>query len=717
MRTEELIKSQQQLKKSIDNNSNKLLETSLVYKRSTKKLGDISLEYADKISLDFTKNIASLGFSIEGAGLSLAARLTQAFKNQKDDITGEKKPSLLKEFIRTKEKSKMINDLVSNFMLKLGIVEKQLQKIPDIINFEDELMKMNRSLGISGERSKLFLDNIVDVSNVAAKMNVGINDLVKMQTKYNDIMGTSVALRESDLFFLSEMSQVAGQTVESVAEMTANMRLFGYNGDVAHRTIADLVDLSDKYTVNAKLVTEDFIKNFEKAQEFKFKDGVEGLAKMVADSKFMKINVTDTFESAKGFRTLEGSFEKVAKLQLLGGEFSKADPFRLMHLARTNVPEFQKQIMGMFGDIGKLNEVTGEIEFSALDLDRLSQAQQLVGGQVGDIQKMITQQRRLEIIQSKNNSLTENQAKMIANLATFDEKGITIQTKSGEIKKLEELNNKNFKLLLDDNLDESSKKLGDRVLGSQSLKEFSEVTDKFNLAYASTSTKVIEGFKQFANDINDGIFNKLKDLGFSERDANIRARAISQEALINEAATITERIGNTDKAILEGLNILSSLYYQENNKESSTTLGEAIDKVKNLVNDSSENILNLFSSAMDSDMRKMELNSDNIKLLAEKLGDNEELVNKINTMTKQTPKKPDTTSDISEGLVKQQNDVLEKINKSISEKLPEVIKEAMTTMSSNIAFDPLTLNINVQGDIIKISKEVVRVNPKLKNSG
>jgi hypothetical protein len=154
----------------------------------------------------------------------------------------------------------------------------------------------------------------------------------------------------------------------------------------------------------------------------------------------MKIDINSSLNSADTFRTLEGSISSMAKLQTLGGQFAKNNPFELGFLARNDVAGFQKQMNSMLAGTSSLNKMTGEISTSALNMDILREVASATGQ---DFNNLLTQSKQLaktQIVGDKLFNFKQEDKDLITNMATFNKtKGVwTVQIgdKSVDVSKI-----------------------------------------------------------------------------------------------------------------------------------------------------------------------------------------------------------------------------------------------------------------------------------------
>ena len=147
---------------------------------------------------------------------------------------------------------------------------------------------------------------------------------------------------------------------------------------------------------------------------------------MILMAKHLGQNVDEIFDVASRARNLESAMEMAAQLQLAGGSFANIDPMSLMASARKGPAELQKILAQMGSDIGKFNKETGEMDFGAVDIDRLNLVATATGLSVDSLQKQIAQtnkdaQKIAKIPAGMFNGLTDEERMFL--LKSLDKNG------------------------------------------------------------------------------------------------------------------------------------------------------------------------------------------------------------------------------------------------------------------------------------------------------
>ena len=296
----------------------------------------------------------------------------------------------------------------------------------DYLMSSDKAIKsMSLNLGLSVGASAEFRQNIYDSSTYAASLGVSIDDLVKAQNEFVNITGTAGILTESMLKDISAISAGTGMGVESAAKLAANFETIGISAGQTAEFVTNAMNSGNKLGLSGTKTINILLSNFDKLQKYRFQGGVEAFQKMAEFSMQQRMNMDETFKSIDKFRTIEGTIEASAQLFALGGKFANVDPFEMGFLARNKPEEFAKKINKMTEGLAVFNKETGELQVSAVDMDRLRAASDITGQSV---ENLVEQAQRLTLQKNIGKNLIgldEKDRAVVANLAKFDKSSKT----------------------------------------------------------------------------------------------------------------------------------------------------------------------------------------------------------------------------------------------------------------------------------------------------
>lgn len=239
------------------------------------------------------------------------------------------------------------------------------------IEFDGQVKKFNLSLGVSGERARLMREEMRGAVEIAHLYGAGIADIIEMQQKMAEITGFAKMYNEKDIANMVAMSKGTSLNNQEIGELTGRLELLGYTVDQSRNLVQRSVNEFSKLGLNSSKILRNLAQNIDKLDKYRFNNGVEGLKNLLKYSEQFKLSLDSTLNATEKFNNLEGLLENGAKLMVLGGEFSKIDPFRLSFLARNKPDEFNKELAKLNKGIAVFNKETGQFDVSAIDMDRL----------------------------------------------------------------------------------------------------------------------------------------------------------------------------------------------------------------------------------------------------------------------------------------------------------------------------------------------------------
>jgi len=249
-----------------------------------------------------------------------------------------------------------------------GLFEQSLQVIQDEVTLRNTL---NAQIGISGELSRGYRDNINDARDGAAGMAYSFRELSTLAIDLNEQTGKFGTVNEK---VLEGMAVTSRAFLGDLSKMGPLIREFELVGIGAEKTLDNINEAGKKSLslgLNARATTEGLSKNLNRLNEFGFQNGVQGLASMVRKSIEFKINMDETFRLAEKVMSPEGAIDLAANLQVLGGAIgSLNDPYQMMYMATNNIEGLQDAIIGAAESLVTYNSEQGKFEISGVNLRR-----------------------------------------------------------------------------------------------------------------------------------------------------------------------------------------------------------------------------------------------------------------------------------------------------------------------------------------------------------
>jgi hypothetical protein len=277
---------------------------------------------------------------------------------------------------------------------------------------------------------------VLTLDNAASEM---LKKFGQGQAMSDLLRGRNVVLSEKTTKDLYATMKVTGQ---SVKDIVAGMADAGIGAGRATSEMLKVVNVARESGVNAQAVSGAVIKNMEALNKFNFAGGVEGLAKMAAQSTALRVDMGKTLELADRLFDPEKAIDLAASMQRLGvSQSSLLDPLKLMDLAQNDPAELQNQIAQMSKQFVQLGK-DGHFEIMPGAKRQLREISSAMGISYNDITKMALGSADLDKKMKEISfpSATEDQKKMIANMAEMGAGGTyEIKTAAGETKDVSKL--------------------------------------------------------------------------------------------------------------------------------------------------------------------------------------------------------------------------------------------------------------------------------------
>lgn len=285
----------------------------------------------------------------------------------------------------------------------------------------------SKNVGLGAAGMQNLLSETIRFSNqaqIGIKYNKSLEEMIKLQQEYTNAVGRNIGLTDNYKESLAAMSAVMGD--QKTADIAGKLENFGINPEETGRRIGKMFSDASKKGIAFSKYSETFANNIKMAQNYTFANGVKGVASMAEKATKLKLEMQSVAQFAEKVNTVEGAITTGAKLQVLGGSFTQfADPLQMLYEGTSDAEGLQDRIINMFGDLGRFNKLTGEVEVSAFDRQRIRAAGEAIGVNSTELMDMIhAKGKRNEIAnQMRGLGYSADLQELIMNTATFDDSG------------------------------------------------------------------------------------------------------------------------------------------------------------------------------------------------------------------------------------------------------------------------------------------------------
>jgi hypothetical protein len=329
---------------------------------------------------------------------------------------------------------------------------------PNVVQRTMQLQQLSYELvRESMGQTKIFgeeiMANIANASFESAQYGLTLDDHFETQKSINEVMQRNTMLTEEESIQMGLLARNAGLTNAEIAEMVGGFDSIGVGMQDALDKISGLEKQARTYGLNVGQFMKNIAGNVKLLSGYNFKNGVEGLSKMVARAQSLRMDINDSVKLSADLLSPEKAIETAAGFQMLGGAIGDlGDPFKLLHMAQNDVGGLQDAIIGMAESAVVFNEKTGEFDIPVTEMYRLREAARLTGMEYTELASTAIKsaERTTKVDMMEGLGFTEEQKEMLANLSDLDQGKVTFdipgfekitdfsEISEGQLKKLED---------------------------------------------------------------------------------------------------------------------------------------------------------------------------------------------------------------------------------------------------------------------------------------
>lgn len=305
-------------------------------------------------------------------------------------------------------------------------------------------------MGLMGKQSDTLGENIRQAALDTNDIGIGMEQLAKMQSSYNEEMGRTVQLTNQGLKSMAAMAAASGLGEEGAAKMAADMDAQGLSAEATKDYLEQSMNDSHKMGLNASKVIKNIAGNMKMLNKFNFKGGAKGLATMAKTTTKLGVDMNFVGSMAEKLFDIEGAVDMSAQLQVLGGAWAQlADPFKLMYLATNDMAGLTEEVGKAAEASVTFNKATGEMSISSAKMRELRVVAQATGLSLEEVAEAGKKARKFtEMKKQMNVSIPDDLKEFIANTGEIKDGKATINI-GGDPKLLKTLSKADIKILRD----------------------------------------------------------------------------------------------------------------------------------------------------------------------------------------------------------------------------------------------------------------------------
>lgn len=423
------------------------------------------------------------------------------------------------------------------------------------ISMADNAKSLQRSMGGVAIDSEKYANSLIESYKNTVKIGAEFKDITGTIQGLAESMGRMVRPSEQTIQNMVELSVATGMGAGEIGKMTGEITRFGGSQVQATDKMHDLAVEARKVGLDAKSFLTQVNANMKSLNGFGFKNGINGMKNMVKQAMLLRTSVEKIGAAALQSKVLdpEGAMEVAASFQMLGGAVGAlGDPFKLLHMAQSDMAGLQNEIINSTKSAFKFNKETGGFEASTQDMYRLREQATLMGKSLEDMMELGREGAKMDFLKEKFNigELPDETQQLVAGLAEIGKDGkvsidipgfgrleadsaeqLSVQLKNGETQKA-----------LQDYQTKAAQTEKDIAISQLTITE-TQAKDVNIIKSAMLTQMGEQSREQFLKDIKEGneaASNKLVDASeTSAKNINtaVSGAATAQKNLINSIPT------------------------------------------------------------------------------------------------------------------------------------------------------------------------------------
>lgn len=250
------------------------------------------------------------------------------------------------------------------------------------------LEKINIKAGLTGKISEAYRESIRNAQPYLLRLGIGYEDLAASAAKLVDQTGKFI-LRNSESFErMGEVSKAYIGDMDTLVGMFPEFERIGVGAVDATEKISEAGRKSLSLGLQSKKTVEELSKNVGKLNEYGFKNGIDGLTRMVQKATEFRMSMENVYSIAEKVINPEGAIELSANLQVLGGAIGDFnDPLKLMYMATNNVEGLQDALIGAASSLTTYNTEQKRFEITGVNIRRAREMATQLGITYQDLSK------------------------------------------------------------------------------------------------------------------------------------------------------------------------------------------------------------------------------------------------------------------------------------------------------------------------------------------
>lgn len=246
--------------------------------------------------------------------------------------------------------------------------------------------KINSETTLTGELSKALISDLQDANREAIRYGYTIENIADVYTTLVSNTGKLALINKDTIAGIMPVARSLNMTMAEFTSVATDFEKTGIGLDSTTKFLDQLVPKTISLGLSSAKIANDLKTNIGKLNEYGFKNGVDGLTRMVQKSNEFRMSMDSVFSVANKVFSPESAIDLTANLQVLGGAIGAFnDPLKLMYMATNNVEGLQDALIGAAEGLATYNQQQGRFEVTGVNLRRAKEMADQFGISMGEL--------------------------------------------------------------------------------------------------------------------------------------------------------------------------------------------------------------------------------------------------------------------------------------------------------------------------------------------
>lgn len=269
--------------------------------------------------------------------------------------------------------------------------------------FNESAMAFSRQAGLTAKQAQAYTEVLTTrAKELGEKYGIAAEEVTKLERNLAKATGRVLMLSNAQADMQVAINRTVGEeTANEFSQMM--MRTMGAQIQTVQGAVSKAYAIAAKNGLDAAGMAAKVAQNLSMANRLTFRNGVDGLTKMVALSEKFGVNVQTIESAANSFMDLQDAIENSAKLTMLGGAAGGlgGNPLDMTYEANADPEAFAERLTKLAGGYAQFDAKTGMAKLNYMSRDMLKG---MADAMHISLDEMVTMAKKQAEVTYKNNN-------------------------------------------------------------------------------------------------------------------------------------------------------------------------------------------------------------------------------------------------------------------------------------------------------------------------